>query len=771
MVIALSLVGAGCSDTPTSELGRSAQRIVAVSTSPASFLVRESVNQVSITSAAPGDELTLFDSQNHRVASGKVDALGSLLFREIPSGTGYQVRGPGTPPIASRRLKVMSPTQSAPPQSFYADQQIKDGFGYITTRDGTKLSAAVYLPGPADQGPYPTVVEYSGYSPSNPLGNLSESLGKQLGVAPKTLCGLIAIACRTPDQPGSELAAAMGYAVVAVNVRGTGCSGGAYDFFEKLQLLDGYDVIEAVAAQPWVLNHKVGMVGLSYPGIAQLFVASTQPPSLAAITPLSVYDDTARGVLAPGGIFNEGFAFEWAREVLDNAKPYGQKWSKTVADSGDAQCAENQLLRLQNVDVIAKAKANPYYNGEVADPLNPSMFADKIRVPVFMSGAWQDEQTGPRFARLFDRFTNAPVKRFFAFNGAHADGFAPQILTEWKAFLDIYVAGKVTGVPPVVKQIAPLLFSDIFGVSIPFPDDRLSTTAPFAEVKTAYEKEQPIRVLFEDGAQAPLGAPTSVFSHSFSTWPFEGTTAETLYLQPDGKLSSAKPPTDGGGAQFTWDPIRGHQTTLPGDSSSDAFLALPAYTWPQDPAGKAAVFETEPLAADQVLAGTGNAHLWVRSSTDEADLEVTVSEIRPDGKETYVQVGVQRVSLRALAGDATELDPNPSLFKSTQKMLVPDQWTETQIEIFPFAHIFRAGSRIRISVHTPGGDRPRWAWTLAELPQGTTLAVATDAAHPSRVLLPLNSQVTGYSSKLPPCPSLRGQPCRTAVPFTNDPIR
>ena len=97
---------------------------------------------------------------------------------------------------------------------------------------------------------------------------------------------------------------------MSLRMRGTGCSGGAFDYFEKLQRLDGYDVIETVAAQPWVKGGKVGMVGLSYPGIAQLFVASTRPPHLAAITPMSTFDDTARGVVAPGGIFNTGFALK-----------------------------------------------------------------------------------------------------------------------------------------------------------------------------------------------------------------------------------------------------------------------------------------------------------------------------------------------------------------------------------------------------------------------------------------------------------------------------
>ena len=104
----------------------------------------------------------------------------------------------------------------------------------------------------------------------------------------------------------------MGFTVVDVNMRGTGCSGGAFDFFEPLQSLDGYDVIETIARQPWVLHHKVGMMGISYGGISQLFTAQTQPPSLAAIAPLSVIDAT-QTTLYPGGILNTGFAVTWAQ--------------------------------------------------------------------------------------------------------------------------------------------------------------------------------------------------------------------------------------------------------------------------------------------------------------------------------------------------------------------------------------------------------------------------------------------------------------------------
>ena len=94
-------------------------------------------------------------------------------------------------------------------------------------------------------------------------------------------------------------------------MRGTGCSGGAFDYFERLQSLDGYDIVETVARQPWVLHHKVGTMGISYGGISQLFLAATDPPHLAAIAPLSVIDDSST-TLYPGGILNTGFTLPWA---------------------------------------------------------------------------------------------------------------------------------------------------------------------------------------------------------------------------------------------------------------------------------------------------------------------------------------------------------------------------------------------------------------------------------------------------------------------------
>ena len=107
----------------------------------------------------------------------------------------------------------------------------------VPMRDGVKLSAMVRFPDDAfyGPGPWPTVVEYSGYGPSNPAS----------------------------EEAGSRIARALGYATVSVNMRGSGCSGGVFDVFNPAQQADGYDMVEAIARQPWALDNKVGMVGLS----------------------------------------------------------------------------------------------------------------------------------------------------------------------------------------------------------------------------------------------------------------------------------------------------------------------------------------------------------------------------------------------------------------------------------------------------------------------------------------------------------------------------
>jgi hypothetical protein len=266
---------------------------------PPPLTVRPGTHQVEVLQATPGLDVRLL-RDGQVVHTGTVDSQGSLVWRQLPGGQ-YAVQT-ADQSFTSGPVQVTGMHAAPPPQSFYDGQTLQEGFNFITTRDGTTLSANVVFPEPPFDGggaPYPTVVEYSGYDPSNPANTTMATLFNSLG-----------------------------FAYVGVNIRGTGCSGGSFLPFEPVQSLDGYDAIETVAAQSWAEFNRVGMVGISYPGIEQLYVGRTQPPHLSAITPLSVIDDSYRGTLWPGGILNTGFARKWASERASDAQPYGEGWEK-----------------------------------------------------------------------------------------------------------------------------------------------------------------------------------------------------------------------------------------------------------------------------------------------------------------------------------------------------------------------------------------------------------------------------------------------------------
>jgi predicted acyl esterase len=723
------------------------------------FSVRESVEQLHVTHAVPGAELEVWGASGQVVAEGTADWQGSLVFRELEPGSGYRVVTAALPREASAPLTVQSIEGSTPAQAFYDAQVLEPGYGYITTRDGTQLSTFVTLPGPIEEGPYPTLINYSGYDPSQPAGPLvfgTFDLCTVLGAE-------FPIACDAPGAPDSMLAAFLGFATVGVNMRGTACSGGAYDFFEPLQKLDGYDIVETVAAQPWVQG--VGMVGISFPGISQLFVASTHPPSLDAITPLAVISgpDTT---MNPGGITNDGFAVEWATNVLDGADPYGHGWEDDQVAAGDTICEENQLLHSQKLDIIQKAYDNPFYVSEIYDPLTPRSFVDTIEVPVFTSGAWQDEQTGGHFPDLWTRFTGAPVVKYTAYNGAHADGFTPTVLAEMKNFLDFYVTGYINPISPTVRSLGPTLFREVFGALAPIPPERFSPEEDFETQRAAYEAEPPVRILMEaGGVPGRAGAPIPRYELLFDSWPPPETVATRYYLHADGSLRSFTPSEAESGATFEHDDAKGQETYEVNDSFERALANI---TWLPEQAGRQAAFLTEPFAEEVVMVGHGSADLWIQSTATDADLEVLLSEVRPDGNEMYITNGWLRASRRALSPESTETKPVQTHVEADAAPLPPGEWTLVRIEIYPFAHAFRPGSQLRLAVSTPGGNKGRWRFDTLQLGEATH-AVAHEADHPSSIVLSVIPDVD-VPDEIPPCPSLRSQFCRVHVPQANTPF-
>ncbi|MEQ1703038.1 MAG: CocE/NonD family hydrolase C-terminal non-catalytic domain-containing protein, partial [Ilumatobacteraceae bacterium] len=163
--------------------------------------------------------------------------------------------------------------------------------------------------------------------------------------------------------------------------------------------------------------------------------------------------------------------------------------------------------------------------------------------------------------------------------------------------------------------------------------------------------------------------------------------------------------------------------------------------------------------------GAGSVDLWVQADAADTDLEVTITEVRPDGTEIYVQSGWLRASHRTLDEAAsTELHPVHTHTKDDVADLPPGEFVPVRVDLFPFAHPFRAGSSIRLTIDAPGNSRAIWVFDT--ISNGETVTVAHDAEHPSSLVLPV-VDVPVAAPAPPACGSIRGQPCRTYVAALN----
>ena len=93
----------------------------AASAAEPTFSAHGSVEQVYVTGATPGEQMSLLDNAGTTVATQQANSLGGLLFRDVTPGSGYRVRASdGT---ESDPLTVLT-TQSAPPSTDVYNQTI-----------------------------------------------------------------------------------------------------------------------------------------------------------------------------------------------------------------------------------------------------------------------------------------------------------------------------------------------------------------------------------------------------------------------------------------------------------------------------------------------------------------------------------------------------------------------------------------------------------------------------------------------------------------------
>ena len=141
---------------------------------------------------------------------------------------------------------------------------------WITMSDGVRLSAKIWLPRNADKNAVPAILEIIPYRKRD--------------------------AYSIRDHSNHAWLAERGYACIRPDMRGHGDSEGIMlDEYSTVEQEDTIEVIEWLSKQPWC-DGNVGMIGLSWGGIASLQAAIKKPSALKAIIPVGAsldryYDD------------------------------------------------------------------------------------------------------------------------------------------------------------------------------------------------------------------------------------------------------------------------------------------------------------------------------------------------------------------------------------------------------------------------------------------------------------------------------------------------
>ena len=184
--------------------------------------------------------------------------------------------GPDTP-VPALDYRSLAPALSQPDYPVTARSAVT-----VEMADGTQLYVEVVRPHPGAYGnrPWPVILEASPYH-----GTLADRDGTRIFPDPVDADGnLVGL---------TGYFAPRGYAVVMVDLRGTGRSTGCLDHLGPNDANDLKEIVEWAAARPWS-NGRVGMTGHSYVGSTPAVAAAMRPKGLATIVPsaglASMYD-------------------------------------------------------------------------------------------------------------------------------------------------------------------------------------------------------------------------------------------------------------------------------------------------------------------------------------------------------------------------------------------------------------------------------------------------------------------------------------------------
>ncbi|MBN1813478.1 MAG: CocE/NonD family hydrolase [Anaerolineae bacterium] len=582
---------------------------------------------------------------------------------------------------------------------------------YLEMRDGVKIAIDLWLPANMKSGQkLPTILRSTRYWRSyqpGPMAPIFGILGPILG--------------QDVDAEGKDWTRA-GYALVTVDVRGSGASFGQRPIeYSDDEIANLGEVVDWIVAQPWS-NGRVGAYGVSYDGNTAELLTTLDHPAVKAVAPQYDDFDTQFHLLMPGGVFNQGFMQEWgqftrgldANDVctLETAAQTECEQLQAVMagvrrvdDDADSAQLAAALAERDNADVFQVMQAIEYRDdhwgatGKTITDISPCGQRTAIEssgVPMYVWVSWLDNASVEGALARYQTFSN-PQKLIIGpwshSGNYHADPF----------------------LPPDTK-------------TDPSPKEQFQMLVAFFDA------------FLKDGGTAEPEWDITYYTlgegewKTTDTWPPAGFTSQSWTFGPDGSLILNAPNTTSGSDEYTVD-----WTASTGDATrwhTGLYKTDVVYPDRAEEDAKLLTYTSAPLETDVEITGSPIVTLYVASTESDGAFHVYLEDVAPDGRVTYITEGIMRAVHHQVSEEEPLYEgsgPYRSFERADAAPLVPGEVAEIRFDLYATSVLIKKGHYIRIAL--AGHDGSMFARYPAD---GTpVLTVQRNSVYPSHVELPV----------------------------------
>ncbi len=578
----------------------------------------------------------------------------------------------------------------------YAPVPRYEGFArtsqYLTMRDGVRIAMDVFLPAElAPDEKIPAILmqtryfrRFHAYRPFQRTLNMDKEILRVAG---------------------------QGYALVRLDVRGTGASFGNRTCpWSEDEIMDGVEVVDWIINQPWS-NGKIGALGGSYEGTAAELLLCARHPAVKAVAPMFSLYDVYEDIILPGGIHLEWFTRVWGKRTASMDKNrlgevvwYAPLFTKGVAkvdgDRGRKLLRQAVKEHQDNYRVHREASQITFRDdvskeGLYLDSFSPHSYLKEIRgsgAAIYSYSGWFD-----------GGYSHAAIKRYLTVGGPKD-----------KLTLGPWDHGGAHHVLPLNGTLEADF--NHLGELIRFLDFHLKG------IDTGIYDEPPVQY-YTMGENRWKSA---------DTWPPPGAIPIPLYLSSDHTLSTSLP------TESESDEYRVDLSAGTGQTTRWRCLAEPiAVSYPdrKERDRKLLVYETGPLDRNMEVTGHPVVTLYLDSSMTDAQVFVYLEDVDEKGRVGYITEGMLRATHRKLSKEEPPYKipaPYRTFLRKESRPLVPGEVAELTFGLLPVSHLFKKGHRIRIAI--AGADADLFEPLHGEPP---VIHLHRGAEHPSHISLPV----------------------------------